>query len=132
MKPIRWEASGSALLLLAALSAGPHALAAEPIIGLGTLPKEKIREVIAAHRSEIRSCYEAALSSAPNLAGKISVKFLISRDGLVTRVDVVANTAGSQPLETCVASRVQTWVFPPPLGGGIVWVTYPFIFRTAP
>ena len=34
-------------------------------------------------------------------------------------------------LETCVAGRVRTWVFPKPKGGGVVVVTYPFIFQQA-
>jgi hypothetical protein len=35
---------------------------------------------------------------------------------------------GNAELESCVAGRVRTWQFPKPKGGGVVIVTYPFIF----
>ena len=32
-------------------------------------------------------------------------------------------------VENCLASRIKTWVFPKPKGGGIVIVNYPFVFK---
>lgn len=32
-------------------------------------------------------------------------------------------------VERCLASKIKRWVFPAPKGGGIVIVTYPFIFK---
>jgi hypothetical protein len=33
-------------------------------------------------------------------------------------------------VERCITSKIRTWVFPTPKGGGVVIVKYPFIFKT--
>ncbi|MEL6177655.1 MAG: AgmX/PglI C-terminal domain-containing protein [Myxococcota bacterium] len=40
----------------------------------------------------------------------------------------VSNSTGSGAVASCVAGKVRRWVFPQPKGGGIVVVTYPFVF----
>jgi hypothetical protein len=32
-------------------------------------------------------------------------------------------------VESCINARVKSWQFPKPKGGGIVVVTYPFLFK---
>jgi hypothetical protein len=32
-------------------------------------------------------------------------------------------------LESCVSTAVLSWRFPPPEGGGLVTVSFPFIFK---
>lgn len=96
---------------------------------IGSLDKELIRQVIHSHRNQIRYCYESQLNRFPKLAGKVAVKFVISGAGAVASSQVPQSTVGNAELETCVASRVRTWSFPKPKGGGIVVVTYPFIFK---
>jgi len=58
-----------------------------PITGKGTvkgsLSKEAIRRVIRQHLNEVRFCYEQGLSSQPDLAGRVTVAFLISPTGAV-------------------------------------------------
>ncbi len=96
---------------------------------MGSLDKELIRKVIHANRGQIRYCYESQLNRFPKLEGKVSVKFVISASGSVATSQVAGSTAGNAELETCVAGRVKTWMFPKPKGGGVVVVTYPFIFK---
>jgi len=96
---------------------------------MGSLDKELIRRVIHANRNQIRYCYESQLTRFPKLAGKVTVKFVISAAGTVASSQVASSTAGNAELETCVAGRVHTWLFPKPKGGGVVIVTYPFIFK---
>ncbi len=92
----------------------------DPVV-MGSLDKELIRRVIHANRNQIRYCYENQLTRYPKLSGKVAVKFSSSQ--------VAQSTAGNSELETCVAGRVHTWIFPKPKGGGVVIVTYPFIFK---
>ncbi|HEY8207354.1 MAG TPA: adventurous gliding motility protein GltG [Myxococcaceae bacterium] len=98
---------------------------------MGSLDKELIRQVIRSHRDQIRYCYETQLARFPNLKGKVAVKFVISAVGSVASSSVSQSTVGNSELEMCVAGRVRTWVFPKPKGGGVVVVTYPFLFQQA-
>lgn len=100
----------------------------EPTV-MGSLDKELIRKVIHANRSQIRFCYESQLNRFPKLEGKVAVKFVISASGAVATSQVAQSSVGNAELETCIAGRVRTWVFPKPKGGGVVVVTYPFIFK---
>lgn len=99
----------------------------EPTV-MGSLDKELIRKVIHANRGQIRFCYESQLNRFPKLNGKVAVKFVISPAGTVSTSSVAQSTVGNAELEACVANRVRGWQFPKPKGGGVVIVTYPFIF----
>jgi TonB family protein len=99
----------------------------EPMV-MGSLDKELIRKVIHANRGQIRYCYESQLNRFPKLNGKVAVKFVISPTGSVSTSSVAQSTVNNAELEACVAGRVRTWMFPKPKGGGVVIVTYPFIF----
>ncbi len=96
-----------------------------------SLHKDEILTVIRANRAQIRDCYEKRLESAPNLQGKVAIKFVIADDGQVKTSSVHDSTVGDAELEGCVATRVGTWRFPAPRGGGIVVVTYPFTFKAS-
>ncbi|XXF80467.1 adventurous gliding motility protein GltG [Myxococcaceae bacterium GXIMD 01537] len=100
----------------------------DPVV-MGSLDKELIRQVIHRNRGQIRFCYESQLNRFPKLNGKVAVKFVIRADGSVASSEVAQSTAGNAELEQCVAGRVRTWQFPKPKGGGVVVVTYPFIFK---
>ncbi len=104
-----------------------------PII-LGSLDKETIRRVIMAKAALVRACYERGLLADPSLAGRITVKLVINARGNVTQAQIVETAlAGNaaKKTEQCVVDVVKTLVFPQPPGGGIVIVSYPFVFRPA-
>ena len=100
----------------------------EPTV-MGSLDKELIRKVIHANRGQIRYCYESQLTRNPKLNGKVAIKFIISAQGTVASASVAQSTVNNAELEACVAGRVHGWQFPKPKGGGVVVVTYPFIFQ---
>ena len=110
---------------------GPPGLGS-PDAGLppfGSLPKEAIREVIRSNIGEIRGCYENALVRKPQLHGKVAVRFVIDKSGSVSEATRADSTVDDDALVECVTSTVMGWVFPEPQGGGVVVVTYPFIFK---
>jgi TonB family protein len=80
------------------------------------------------HKSEIRACYESELARLPDLRGTITVRLVITDTGSVSSATTAASTMGNAAVEGCLDARVKTWTFPRPKGGGVVVVTYPFVF----
>lgn len=103
--------------------------AGSPIIQ-GSLDKEIIRRVIKQHIAQIRYCYEKELTRSPGLFGKVATQFTISANGNVQSADVAQSTLNNAEVERCITSKIRTWVFPKPKGGGVVIVKYPFMFKT--
>jgi TonB family protein len=101
----------------------------ECTVKMGSMDKELIRQVIRENIKEIRYCYERELTTSPRLAGTVTMKFIISATGAVSSSEVARSTVNNAGLEQCVAARMRTWTFPKVVGGGIVMVTYPFIFK---
>ena len=79
--------------------------------------------------AQIRYCYQRQLPKSPQLAGKITVKFVISGDGGVARTSIHKTTMKSAKVEDCIRDRFMTFKFPKP-EGGIVVVKYPFVFQS--
>ncbi len=94
----------------------------------GALDRDIIRRIVRSHINEIRYCYERKLVQDPSLAGNVTVNFVINSEGDVTSSKVTSTTIRDRQVSTCVANRVLRWRFPDPAGGGIVSVTYPFVF----
>lgn len=108
----------------------PGAIAAvggEPIL-VGTLERSEIEAVIQKSLSAIRYCYQRRLQSAPDLSGKVVVRFAIAGDGSVSSAKVASSTVGDPAVGSCVADRFTRMRFPEPRGHGVVLVTYPFLF----
>jgi TonB family protein len=97
----------------------------------GSLSKEVIRRYIRRSINQIRYCYEQQLARQPDLAGRVQVRFVISPSGAVTSSSPAGSTLGNPAVEDCVARAVQRIAFPQPEGGGVVIVTYPFMFQSA-
>ncbi|MCY1042003.1 TonB family protein [Corallococcus sp. bb12-1] len=95
---------------------------------VGGLDKDVIAKVIRRHQNEIKYCYESELNKNPALAGKVAVAFTIDPAGAVADANVAETTLGSTPAENCMLSRIRRWKFPEPKGGGVVSVTYPWMF----
>ena len=68
------------------------------------------------------------LAKKPSLGGKVVIKFTIAKDGSVSRASKKTSTMGSAAVEQCIVGRFKRMKFPTPKGGGIVIVSYPFIF----
>ena len=107
---------------------GIGTIGGDPII-LGALDKSLIDAVIKRKMNQIRYCYQRELTKNPSLGGKITVKFVIAKDGSVSKASIKSSTMGNKSVEGCIASRFMKFQFPQPKGGGIVIVSYPFIFQ---
>jgi TonB family protein len=101
------------------------------VVANGSLSKEIIRRVIHRNLAQVRACYEQGLSSRPELAGRVSIRFMIAPSGSVQQALVGESSLGSAEVEACLARAVRRWSFPAPEGGGYVTVSYPFLFERA-
>lgn len=99
----------------------------DPIV-LGALDKSLIDAVIKRNMAAIRYCYQRELTKNPSLGGKITVKFVIAADGTVSQATTKATTMNNPAVESCINGRFARFQFPQPKGGGVVIVSYPFIF----
>jgi uncharacterized protein YfaS (alpha-2-macroglobulin family) len=107
---------------------GPIAgVGGQPII-LGALDKSLIDRDIKRNLNAIRYCYEVELRRNPSLAGNLVVRFTIAPDGSVSDARIKSSTIGSAPVEACVVERFRKLTFTEPKGGGVVIVSYPFLF----
>ena len=106
---------------------GIGTIGGDPII-LGALDKSLIDAVIKRNMNQIRYCYQRELTKNPALGGKITVKFVIAKDGTVSSAQTKTSTMNSPAVESCINGRFMRFQFPEPKGGGIVIVSYPFIF----
>jgi pSer/pThr/pTyr-binding forkhead associated (FHA) protein len=95
----------------------------------GTLSREAIAKVVRKHLKEIQYCYERNLMLNPKLSGKLVMEWTISTSGSVSVVKTKTNTMATPAVAMCVASNIKRWIFPKPKGG-IVVVSYPFIFNS--
>ena len=107
---------------------GPLDSAPIPAEKRGSLDKEIIRRVIRDHVQDVRACYEAQLRHDRTLGGEIRVMFTIGATGSVVASEVEETTLNNQLVNDCIVQAVRNWKFPPPEGGGVVVVTYPFVF----
>ncbi len=101
----------------------------KPVV-MGSMSKEIILRVIRKHRNQVRYCYEKQLAAEPKLSGEATLKFAIAPTGKVQTAVIQSSSVGNASLEKCVLAAVRRMKFPS-TGGGIVVVSFPFIFRTA-
>ncbi|MBI4956955.1 MAG: AgmX/PglI C-terminal domain-containing protein, partial [Myxococcales bacterium] len=92
----------------------------------GRLPPEVIQRIVRQNFGRFRMCYEAALRNNPNLQGRVSVNFVIGRDGRVSNVSAGGDIPDPS-VPSCVSRQFYGLSFPQP-EGGIVTVAYPIVF----
>ena len=97
----------------------------------GGLDHDVVRKVIERHQGEIKFCYESELHKDASLAGKVAVQFTIDGSGIVSTAAVAETSMNGDAVQSCILGRIQRWKFPEPKGGGVVSVTYPWLFKAA-
>lgn len=95
--------------------------------GNGRLPPEDIQRTIRARYPQFRSCYEQGLGRDPNLIGRVTMRFVIGRDGNITSIQPVCTSMPDREVVRCVTEAYKPLTFLQPQGG-IVTVIYPIMF----
>lgn len=117
----------------------PHMRApVEPQLPPVSFPAEPVAEgyidgpssfpVVEAQRAVFEACWRAAKVDNPALGPTILVKIDVNPKGKVAQGSVVSDPRGELGLESCVLRKVMTLSFPPPRGGGVGIIRYPFTF----
>lgn len=99
------------------------------LVAKGSISREEVAAVINKHLSEIQYCYEKTLLKEPGLKGKLMIEWVINVDGSVGKVKQQSSTLANPQVASCIMSSLKRWTFPKPRGG-IVVVSYPFIFSS--
>ena len=100
------------------------------IIRIGELSRDEIAKVVRANLRGIQSCYEKNLLKNPALSGKIVLKWVIDENGSVSKAEIVSDGLHNSKVGACLLTEARKWKFPHPRGGGVVTVTYPFMFNS--
>jgi hypothetical protein len=108
----------------------PSVRAGSPVVE-GRLPPEVIQRIVRQNFGRFRLCYENELRKTPALTGRLTVRFVIQRDGSVKSA-VVATRQWSpsdahHPLEECIVSAFPRISFPQPEDAAVT-VLYPISF----
>jgi hypothetical protein len=104
----------------------PSVQMAPPAVS-GRIAPELIQRIVRQSFGHFRLCYENGLRSNPNLAGRVSVRFIIDRSGRVTSVSNAGSDLPDSAVVSCVVRSFSGMSFPEP-ENGIVSVTYPISF----
>lgn len=101
--------------------------ASPPDVDGGSLDPQAIARVVKGRLSAVKECYERELKRHPKLSGKVIVRFSVDEEGRVTNAAVEEDTLGESSVGRCIVERFERFRFPKP-DGGVVTVSYPFIF----
>lgn len=115
---------------------GTHVAKAPGIVRVGVanvsgrLPSEIIQRTVRQNFGRFKFCYEAGLRNNPSLQGRVSVRFIIGRDGAVSSSQNGGSDLPDASVVSCVTRAFFGLSFPQP-ENGIVTVTYPIVFSPA-
>lgn len=98
------------------------------VVAIGGISKSDIDAVVRRNLNQVRYCYTRELQRTPGLAGKVSVKFIIAKDGSVSSATIAKSSLGSSAAESCISGRFLRMQFPALKGGSTAIVNYPFVF----
>jgi hypothetical protein len=93
----------------------------------GRLPPEIIQRIVRQNFGRFRLCYENGLRTSPNLQGRVSVKFMIDRNGAVAMTADGGSDIPDTTVTQCVVRGFANLSFPQPEGGNVT-VVYPILF----
>ena len=92
----------------------------------GKLDPAVIQRHVRARYSKVTRCYEEGVDKNPDLGGKVTVRFVIEKDGRVGKAEPVCTSMPDPAVVACIVGEYRQMRFPRP-EGGIVTVVYPIM-----
>lgn len=93
----------------------------------GILARDQVEQTLERQRERWMLCYQRGLLREPTLNGRVSVRFVIGRDGLASQARNGGSDLPDPDVVKCVADAVNGLRFQEPQTG-IVIVVYPLLF----
>lgn len=95
--------------------------------------RRSIERTVAAHRDDLRVCYEERLLTKPELAGAVEVVLTVNAAGQVTssKHDPAQTTIDDPELIKCLTRAIRGWKFPRSTGEPVT-VSFPLVFVVPP
>jgi len=107
----------------------PPVVRGQIVSGNGHLPPEVVNRIVRQNFGRFRLCYESGLRANPNLAGKVVVSVIVTRDGSVGAARLSSTDVPDSGVGLCVTRAFQNLSFPQP-EGGIVTFQYGVAFAS--
>ncbi len=95
------------------------------------LTRDEIRLVVRAKLPQVRACFDAGLARAPEIGGRVVLRFTIGPDGRADAITVEQDEVGEAVVAECLCEQLRSWQFPQPRGGVPITIAYPFVFSSA-
>jgi hypothetical protein len=95
------------------------------------LTREEIRLVVRAKLPNVRACFDAGLARAPEIGGRVLLRFTIGADGRAGSIAVDEDELDDAIVTDCLRAELASWQFPLPRDGAVITITYPFVFSSA-
>lgn len=96
----------------------------------GRLPPEVILRIVRQNFGRFRLCYEKALETDSNLAGHVTVRFVIDRTGAVKEAKEDSTDMPDKKLSACIVRAFDSFAFPAPEGGPVI-VVFPVVLSVS-
>lgn len=113
-KPTRVDSTNEGLVVEAAGSA--PSTVDEQFTQAFTPPDEldtsEIFEVVGQHKPEVDACVKAQKAAAPELSGRLVMRWKVALDGSVSDVNGPTGTLADAPMVACLAKEIAGWRFP--------------------
>jgi hypothetical protein len=90
-------------------------------------PNWDIRGFFDQNKAKLEDCWAQVLKAQPHERGKLSIRFIVSSEGKVTKTEEVSSTFRDANLSQCVQRAIASLPWQPP--GGTATIVLPLVFR---
>ncbi len=96
-----------------------------------TRTMEVIQQLVMENRKPVRECFDKAKKELPDLAGDMTIHFVVDPEGKVKKAELnqERSTVKAPPVVDCAIKVLQGIKFPPSSRGMDTTVNYPFNFK---
>lgn len=88
-----------------------------------------IRNVLRAHSTELKRCWDELRHTHGDAEGKVVVEWRINVSGKAENVRVTESDPLMEGIQPCLAKRFSEWTFPTPSKPVVADIKYPLYFR---